>query len=274
MFKQICLLPLSLASFAFAFATQAYGEDEKPLQTDLEFSWITTSGNTSTSTTKAVANIKQNTKNWRHNYVFTAFGNQNKVEIEDEVDNEVENEDGVENKEKRITTAEKYSFTMKNTFKLDSKHTGLFVLSTYEDDRFSGYAYQASIAAGYANRLFESKQSNFDYSVGPGYSFNKVDTKFADDETNSAFILRLDLNYEYRFSEHAKFVQTIGSDIAGDSDENTKTKSVSAVTANLNNALALKLALTVSHNSQVPEVADGEIEKRDTQSSVTLVYSF
>jgi len=43
------------------------------------------------------------------------------------------------------------------------------------------------------------------------------------------------------------------------------------VSANINSALAMKVSLGANHNSHV---SDESIEKLDTETAVTLVYSF
>lgn len=83
-------------------------------------------------------------------------------------------------------------------------------------------------------------------------------------------MVRLAANYQYDFSENAKFTQTLASDVAVESGSNTRTKAVSAITANLNHSLALKASFTVTHNSEVPEGRTST----DSETALTLVYSF
>ena len=53
-------------------------------------------------------------------------------------------------------------------------------------------------------------------------------------------------------------------------DTNTKTRSESALLAKINGSLQMKIAYNVTNNS---DVADDE-ESTDTETSLTLVYSF
>jgi len=51
---------------------------------------------------------------------------------------------------------------------------------------------------------------------------------------------------------------------------NTKSRSVTAVSATLKNALSMKVSLKLDHNSDV----EGDSKKLDTETAVTLVYTF
>ena len=53
-------------------------------------------------------------------------------------------------------------------------------------------------------------------------------------------------------------------------DENTKSRAESALTATISGNLSMKLSVKLDHNSRVNE----GVEKLDTATAVTLVYSF
>ncbi|MFT7560911.1 MAG: putative salt-induced outer membrane protein [Flavobacteriales bacterium] len=244
----------------------AIAEETKPLSLDVELGIIATSGNTETSSVKTKFNIKQDFKKFKTHYIAEALYKEDQIEFELE---------GETQKEKR-KSAERYFLSGQIDFKLDSEHKGLFGFASYEDDRFSGYEYQGTLALGFSNRLFDYDQSHLDYSVGPGIAFSKTEDVFdADDnliagESTQTAVVRASIDYLYNISETAKFTQTISSDIAAEQTKNTKTKSETAVTANLSSAFALKAAFVVNHNTHAP------LGKRhaDTQTSLTVVYSY
>ena len=212
--------------------------------------------------------VDHNTKYLRNNYILEGYSSSSDVRVPSADDPNILNT-------VNQTTAEKYFASMRNEFKLNKKHSAMFLFSSYEDDRFSGFDYQASIAAGYANRLFQYDRSHFDYRIGPGYSVAKEITVDNNDviiaeETIETAIVRVDLEYVFNITENAKFEQNVASEIATDSEKNTKTKSISAISANINKSLALKAAFTINYNDVVPA---GK-KQADTQSSFTLVYSF
>lgn len=237
-----------------------------PVQVEAELGILLTSGNTESSALSGRLNVKQDLRNWRNDYILQ--GLYKKDETEQTVN-------GVLSEEQRVT-AERYFLSAQTDYKLDEEHRGLFVFGSYEEDKFSGYDFQSSLAAGYSDRLFRTADAYLDYSVGPGYSFNRTDASIDSDgnvvaaQSNESAIVRLSALFEYDFSENAKFTQTLASDIALESDANTRSKSVSAVTANINQSFALKASLTLTHNSEVPELR----ENRDTTAAMSLVYSF
>lgn len=250
--KTSTLLTLALVS-AHGVAETA----DKSLTTDVELGFIATSGNTETTSIKGRVNVKQELEKFRNTYVAEAFY------AEDEVTVDIDGEETTETQ----TTAEKYFISAQSDFKLDDEFKGIFLFGSYEQDEFSNFEYQATLAVGYSDRLFTRENSHLSYSIGPGVAFNEVRET---GESNSIGILRVSGEYFLRLSENAKFTQKISSEIPYESGENRKTKSESALTANITQGLALKASFVVDHNSEVSE----GVEKADTQTAVTLVYSF
>lgn len=165
--------------------------------------------------------------------------------------------------ENDVTTAEKYYAFYQADFKLDD-HQSLFGRVAYEDDRFSGFAYQADATAGYSRHLYESETMTLTGDVGGGFRRSENDLTGA---TNTEFIARLAANYTWQVSESARFRQFLSAEIGADS---TITRSETSLQSTIVGALAMKIALEIKHQSDVPVGRD----KTDTETSVTLVYSF
>lgn len=136
----------------------------------------------------------------------------------------------------------------------------------YEDDRFSGFENQWSVSTGWGRRWYESKDATLDADIGPGFKRDNLD----DGTTENSFIVQAQLQYNKKFNENVSFQQLIIAKQAVDSDENSQYKTESSITANLVDALSLKFTFAIDHNT---EVADG-IENTDTQTGITLVYTF
>lgn len=253
---------------ASALVGQAFAQaPEKPLAADAELGFLTTSGNTDSTALKAKLNLKHELTRWRNQYVLEALYKEDQLEVE---------QDGQTWEESQVT-AEKYFGSAQADYKLDSQHRALFIFGSFDEDKFSGYDYQASVAVGYSDRLFQGANSFLDYSVGPGMSFSRTDEVRAPDGTllednvkEESAMVRLSALFQYDFSETAKFTQTFASDVAVESGANTKTKAESAIIANLNQSLAIKASFTINHNSEVPE----DRVSSDRQTAVTLVYTF
>lgn len=222
------------------------------LHAETELGVILTTGNTKTSSYKAKLLTKYEGVNWKNKLVFDALYKEDELESGGVSETQV--------------TAEKYYMSAQSDYKLNVKNSALFVFASYENDKFSGYAHQTSFALGYSDRLFNSAATILDYSVGPGYSFSETDAGVKD-ETG---MLRLALAYQFKLSDHAKFNQDISTEVVADSDSNAKSKSETAITANLLGSLSLKAAYTITHNSEVAV----DKENTDTTTSVGVVYVF
>ncbi|MGM0690950.1 MAG: DUF481 domain-containing protein [Pseudomonadota bacterium] len=130
-------------------------------------------------------------------------------------------------------------------------------------DEFSGYKYQTSVAAGYGRKIWISERGSWDAEIGPGVRI--AETEDGERETNA--IARVSSGFDYRISDFAQFNQDV-TVLAG--QDNTEIESVTGLSTSLTETLAMKLAYTVQHNTDVP----AGTEKTDTYTSVNLVYNF
>ncbi|MFP4462288.1 MAG: YdiY family protein [Guyparkeria sp.] len=144
-----------------------------------------------------------------------------------------------------------------------SERDYLFGVLRGTHDEFSGYKYQSSVAAGYGRKLWISERGYWDAEIGPGLRI--AETEDGERETNA--IARLSSGFEYRISDYARFDQDL-TVLAG--QDNTEIESVTGLSTSLTETLAMKLAYTVQHNTDVP----AGTEKTDTYTSVNLVYDF
>lgn len=160
------------------------------------------------------------------------------------------------------TSAERYLLSGKSSYKFN-QFDYAFVTAQYDDDRFSGFDYQASIAAGYGRRLVATDKTKLDAEIAPGYR----ETKTGLGDTEGGAILRLAVELGHKISETSKFKQSLVSEVG---EDNTISKSVSALTAQVNGKLATKISLTIKNTSDTPP----GVEDTDTETAVTLVYSF
>jgi putative salt-induced outer membrane protein YdiY len=111
--------------------------------------------------------------------------------------------------------------------------------------------------------MWEDETSQFSYSVGPGYSFAETN----EGEEQNSLIVRAALDYQWKISDTANFKQLLSTEVG---EDNTKSRSESSVSAQISGGLSLKVSLTLDHNSDVAVY----IKKLETQTAVTLVYSF
>ncbi len=227
--------------------------EEQTFTLDGELGFIFTSGNTETTSANAALNATQELEQWSNVFTLKALYKKDTV-------------DGVD-----TTSADKKFASGQGNYKLENPDHRLFGFASFEDDRFSEFDYQATIAAGWNQKLWKDDTSSFQYSIGPGYSFAE---RFVTDaqgsittESENGVVVRGAFAYEYTLSETAKFTQSFSTEIGQD---NTKSRAESAVSAKIAGGLSMKIAVKFDHNSDVT----GERDNLDTETSVNLVYTF
>ena len=240
----------TLIAVSLLLTAGAHAEDVKPFTMDGEFGLIVTTGNTETTSVKGKISAHQELESWSNDFVAEALYKK------DEVTNDNDEEESQ-------TTAQKYFLSGQANYKLENPDHRLFGFASYEDNRFSSFDYQATIAAGWSQKVWDDEESKFEYSIGPGYAFNKK----LDGENENSAIVRAALDYQWKISDTATFKQLLSTEVGSD---NTKSKSETSVSAQLNGALSMKFSITLDHNTETA----ADRENLDTQTAVTLVYTF
>ena len=113
--------------------------------------------------------------------------------------------------------------------------------------------------------------------IGPGYKRDVTQATTDDSglvttpsEIQSSLIIQAQAEYLRKINEHVEFKQTLSAKYAPQSGENSKYKAETSITTKLIETLALKFSVTIDHNTVVEEGT----ERTDTQTAMTLVYSF
>ena len=233
--KKTLISGLLIASFPITALAVPFG-----WKGEAELGVVITDGNTETQNTNAKMDLNDEQESWRHNIHAEALN----ASADD------------------VRSAEKYNLSGKTSYKFNEFDTA-FLVATYDDDRFSGFDYQASLAAGYGRRLINSDDQTLDIEIGPGYRISELDNGDSADEA----MLRVGAKYFLALSKTSNFQQSLVSEIGEDI---TITKSISSVKAQVNGSLAMKVSLTIKNTSDVPE----DTEETDTETAVTLVYAF
>ncbi|MBQ4838262.1 DUF481 domain-containing protein [Pseudoalteromonas luteoviolacea] len=237
--------------------------EEKEWDITSEVGAIVTSGNTETTTLKGEIKAKHHLDNWRNEYKIDGIFKED----------EIENEDGERVKER---TNEKYSLSVQGNYKLVEDHSHLFIYGAYDSDYFGAYRSETVFSVGYGLRLVKRSDMYLDFEIGPGikrFEYQEDSTETNKDgkslagETESEAIGVAKLDYEWTLSDNAKFTQVVAIEYG---DTNTKTESETALLAKVNGSLQMKVAYKITNNSEV----DDDKEKTDTETSLTLVYSF
>lgn len=220
----------------------AVAADTAPVwNTQAELGIVVTSGNTDTSTLNAKIDATREEGKMRYNAHAEALNTESN----------------------NVTSGEKYLASGKVDYKFSEKNY-TFGLISYEKDRFSGFNYQAAIVAGIGRRVYDENNMTLDVEAGPGVRFYETTAaNFSDEDP----MLRLAAKYKWKISPTAVFTEDLSTEIG---DALTVTKSVTTLTANIDSSLAMKLSFTAKNTSDVPVGS----KKTDTETGVTLVYSF
>lgn len=255
------LVSCSLFAPAHAAASIFMYDDADDLSTTEKHEWdasaelglLFTSGNTETETFKTKLNASRDYENWRLKGVVDYFRSKQ--------EDQATGEDRVTGDRFFLSGQANYKFSP------ESK-SSIFVFTSYEEDEFSGYDYQGTLAIGYGARYRYSESLYADYEIGPGYAFDRPIIGGIVQPEESSGIIRVAGNLVWEISESAKLNALASSEKGKD---NTKTRAEVSISANINSSLALKFSISGNHNSFLE---DSTKEKLDTQTAVTLVYSF
>lgn len=242
-----CLILIMLIPIITPFPLNA--ETDSPWSGEGELGFLMISGNSDTESANGQFTIKYESASWRHNASFSALYSAEEIETESG-ESEME------------TASQEYLVSAKTDYKF-TENNYAFLTGSYEDDRFSGYDYQTSFAAGYGRRLFKTNRMLMEIEVGPGWRYNRLNDGGEEKEA----IIRGYALFSTKLTEGATFRQELSVESGSDQ---TVTKSISSVKAQVIGNFSMKAAYTAEYTSSVPEDTD----KTETKTALTLVYGF
>lgn len=211
---------------------------------DIEFGYADTSGNTEETTVSSAISIQREKDAWRYNLDADSLNTSSDSE----------------------RTGEKYFISNRLAYQYN-EYDYSFLYGSYDDDRFSGFDYQATVAVGYGRRLLNDEMMKWDIEIGPGYRVNKVADETLNAEDTEEVIIRAFSKYLWKFSETASFSQSINVE-AG--DDNTISTAETAIKMAVIGQLSVKLSYNIKYTEEVPE---GN-RHADKQTIVSLSYAF
>ncbi|MGM0784924.1 MAG: DUF481 domain-containing protein [Pseudomonadota bacterium] len=223
------------------YAPPAPEEDADAFSGEAELGYTHLSGNTDSQTLIGKGRLTWLTGNWMH----TLRGEVRNVARDGE------------------TSAEQYLVSMRERYDFQGPHY-LFGFARWEKDRFSGYDQQFTAITGYGRHILDGERHRLSLEAGPGFRDDNISD--SGDETLAVAYSALD--YRWEISDTASLDQEVSIEAT---DDNTTSRSLSAITARLNSRLALKLSHEIKHNSQPPESADA---RTDHTTSASLLYSW
>lgn len=261
------LIGISTALMLCLFGVQAEETDalpdgEEPLQPigffgtvtgDVELGFLLTSGNTEAFAIRANSELVHDLEYFRNKYQLHSLIQKNIVA------------DGDSGEKTRVTTANRYGMSGQSNYKLVTGRESVFGRGSYNYDRFGAFREQATLVGGYGNRMYEKQTDYLDLETGPGYAYQRS----AAGNNNSGMIWYLAGNIQYSLFDGANFRQTLETSLSLNG-QNSTVLSRSSITAKVVDKLSMRFNFIVRHNSK-PE---GTLQKTDTETSASLVYTF
>ena len=239
---------LTVLGATLLVSTSAYASEQYPWKGEFSLGILLNEGNTKSETVKTGFNIGQNKEKWRF-YAETKSLTESKSSDEN-------------GSRKSENTAERYTLKGKVDYKFTEKNYA-FLYSSYNDDRFSGFDYQATISAGYGRRLIENATQEWDLEAGPGYRNDKYEAGYNEEEA----IARIATKYTHKISDTSTFIEDLNIDSGSN---NTVSESITSLKTMINSSFALKVSYTIKYNETVPK----ESKHYDKETSVSVLYSF
>ncbi|MCK5002606.1 MAG: DUF481 domain-containing protein [Gammaproteobacteria bacterium] len=243
----------------FSSASLADEGKKSPWKSSAELGYVHVSGNTNTETVKAAFDISYEADSWAHKAHAEALSSKSET-TDDTVVPEVTMEE---------RTAAKWLVSAQSDYKFKD-YDYFYGLLSYEDDRFSGFEYQAKIGLGYGRRVIHTENHELRLEIGPGYRTYRLEQAAPPalaEETRDETLIRANAGYTWKLSETSKFTEDLTYEAGEDQDE---WKSVTGLTAKINSTLAMKISHTVKHLEEVPAGS----ENYDRETAVTLVFTF
>jgi len=211
---------------------------------------VIASGNTDTKTANAKLAMAREAGQWKN-----IFGLAGLYASDDE---------GATGQRWEALTETDYNFTPR---------TFWFGAARYEDDKFSGFEYQAIVSTGLGRKLIDTDRTKFVGTAGVGYKFFETRDVVDPDtgvlitpgDSDSEVIFRGTLDFDHKFTATTslldKFIVESGSN-------NTYLQNDLSLQVKMTDVLALAAGYSVRHNTDPP----AGFEKDDTLTTVNLVY--
>lgn len=218
-------------------------EAESPWSGDTELGYVASEGNTQATSTTFNGSLVWRRDNWKNDAEVSALNSES---------------DGVR-------SAERYFLSSRTAYTF-SPNNYTFGYVAYEDDRFSGFKYKATVAIGYGRRLIDRDTMLWDAEIGPGYRRAELASDVTGDDEEEG-IVRLYTGFRWDLSPTATFEQKVSVESGS---ENTVSKSTTSLKTSVIGGVGLKIAYLVNYTENVPP---GKVHA-DKQTTVTMVYSF
>jgi putative salt-induced outer membrane protein len=172
------------------------------------------------------------------------------------------------------TTAQAWDAYLQANYNI-TPHFYWYVGGRYDDDRFSGFAYQEAVKSGVGYRFIDTDATKLTAQIGAGYRRLRPEILVKDDidavvsrteqPAQSDAILDAGLAFEHNFNPYTKLITAV---TVQSGKENTLTNAIVALQVKMTDRFALSAGYKLVENSSPPPGSG----RRDTLTTLGLVY--
>jgi putative salt-induced outer membrane protein len=218
-----------------------------------ELGYLQSGGNTEAASANTKFDLTHEGARWRNNFYVGALYSENA----------------------EFATAERYEARYQADYKINDRLSWFGALRG-EQDRFSGFAYQATVSTGASYKFIDSPTTKLDGSLGAGFRRSREETLVKSEAgevldripgtLEDEAVVTLSSNYEHDFTATTKLRNKLLAEYGAD---NTSLANDIAVEVSMTSTLALAVGFGIRYNSDPPPLA----ESTDTLTTINLVYN-
>ncbi|MDX2367087.1 MAG: DUF481 domain-containing protein, partial [Colwellia sp.] len=170
------------------------------------------------------------------------------------------------------TTDQKWTIASQTNYSIDnSEKNYIYGNVWYEENEFSSFINQSSVSTGWGRHWYKTNKASLWGDIGPGFKRDKFrPTDKEPINTITSWIIQAQAIYIRKLGEHVELKQYFSAKQAIKTGVNSIYKAETSVTTKLISTLQLKFTFTVNYNTDIED----DKKNLDTQTAVTLVYSF
>jgi putative salt-induced outer membrane protein len=218
-----------------------------------ELGYLQSGGNTESASANTKVDLTHEGVNWKNNFYAAALYSENA----------------------EFSTAERYEARYQADYKISDRMSWFGALRG-EQDRFSGFAYQASVSTGASYKFIDTSTTKLSASLGAGLKRFREEILVKSDagevldrvpgEIGDGVVGTLTSDYEHAFTETTKLTNKLLAEYGSD---NTAVANDIALQVSMTQSFALAAGFGVRYNSDPPPLS----ESTDTLVTLNLVYS-
>jgi putative salt-induced outer membrane protein len=184
--------------------------------------------------------------------------------------------DGLLGRNGGITSAERWDTRLQSSYQI-GPHLFSFAALSYQDDRFSGFKYQASGSGGLGYKFLDSDTTRLAMQIGVGYRSLRPELLIKDptgavidripQATQTEVVGTAGIDFWHQFNASTKLTDKMNAESGS---RNTSIRNDLALEVKMNKKLSLAVGFGVVENTNPPAA----LRRTDTTTTLNLVYAF